>query len=239
MRFGRKKNIDWESEEYKRARFHYLLQIIYGESLATNYCHTMSTFAPTDAACDFLLQQQQEEGTHLELLTDVVSAMDRPPVYISKQMHKMHDIMNGALEKKDWASCILVQNFIVEGLSLTLCQQQGKYGDEKIHQVFDRILKDEVRHVEFGIQELKKIIDADSNGTIQKKLIRIQRKTLYRAILLFKDLAPDADDIGIAWDDLAEKVVREHMERIARAGLRLPWADRIFLKSAIAFFVAI
>ena len=118
-------------------------------------------------------------------------------------------------------------------------EKKGKYGDEKIHQVFERIVKDEVRHVEFGIQELKKIIDADTNGTVQKKLIRIQRKTLFHAVLLFKDLAPDADDIGIKWDDLAEKVLREHMERIKRAGLRLPLMDRLFLKIAIAFFVAI
>ncbi|HEY4517534.1 MAG TPA: ferritin-like domain-containing protein [Candidatus Paceibacterota bacterium] len=230
---------DWESDEYKRARFHYLLQILYGESLAVHYCEMMSAFAPTSEARDFLLQQEREENTHLELLTDTVSMMERPPAPISKQMRRMHEIMSTVLEKKDWAACILIQNFIVEGLSLTLCEQQGKYGDEKIHQVFERIVKDEVRHVEFGIQELKKIIDADTNGTVQKKLIRIQRKTLFHAVLLFKDLAPDADDIGIKWDDLAEKVLREHMERIKRAGLRLPLMDRLFLKIAIAFFVAI
>lgn len=31
MRFLRKKKIDWESQEYKRARYHYLLQIIHSE----------------------------------------------------------------------------------------------------------------------------------------------------------------------------------------------------------------
>ena len=233
-------HIDWESDEYKRARFHYLLQLLYAESLAAHYSEMMAVFAPTNEARDFLLQQQHEEDVHLELLTDTVAQIDRPlRVHVSNQTKKLHTMMTAALEKKDWAACILIQNFIVEGLALTLCDQQGKYGDEKIHQVFERILKDEVRHVEFGVQELRKVILVDTDSTVRKKLIRIQRKTLYHAVLLFKDLAPDADDIGIKWDDLAEKVLREHMERIKRAGLRLPLPDKLFLKSAIAFFVAI
>ena len=239
MRFARKRIIDWESHEYKRARFHYLLQILYGESLAIDYCETMSTFAPTKEAKNFLLQQQEEENAHLELLTDVVSKMERPPERVSLHMNKLHKLMEPALKEKDWPACILVQNFIVEGLAITLCEQQGEYGDEVIHQVFDTILKDEVRHVAFGVQELRKVLESDTDGTMHKRLVRIQRKALYHAVMLFKDLAPDADDLGMQWDDLAEKVVRDHMNRIKQAGLNLPFLDRVFLKGAIAFFVAI
>src|SRR5689334_5733137 len=133
MGFFRNKHLDWESESYKRARFHYLLQIIYGESLAINYCREMSEFAPTVQARDFLLQQQREEDTHLELLTETVSHMARPPVSISKHLQKMHQIMSDALARHDWATCILGQNFMIEGFSITLCEQQGEYGDDMIH----------------------------------------------------------------------------------------------------------
>lgn len=239
MRFSRKKVADWESDEYKRARFHYLLQILYGESCAIDYCSTMSTFAPSTEARDFLLQQQKEENTHLELLTDVVSKMERPVQHISLQMDKLHKIAEPALKEKDWAVCILIQNFIIEGLAITLCRQQGEYGDNLIHRTFATILKDEVRHVAFGVRELKKVLESDTDGTIRKRIIRVQRRALYHSIMLFKDLAPDAGALGMQWDDLAEKVLREHMERIKEAGLHLPFFDRVFLKGAIAFFVVI
>jgi 1,2-phenylacetyl-CoA epoxidase catalytic subunit len=236
MRFFRKKNVDWESEAYKRARFHYLLQIIYGESLAENYCQTMSTFAPTADARDFLLQQQREEDAHLELLTDMVSHMVQPNVPISKHARKLHDRMERALIEQDWATCLMIQNFIIEGFSITLCGQQGKYGDGEIHRVFERIVRDEKNHVAFGVRELKKLIDADTDGALQKKLAGIQRRILFRSILFFKDIAPDADDLGIAWDDLGERMMREHLERIAQVGLRLPFLDRLFLQTALTFF---
>ncbi len=239
MPFIRKKIINWESDEYKRARFHYLLQIIYGESLAIDNSSTMSAFAPTKEAKDFLLQQQKDEDKHLELLTDVVSKMERPNEHISPQMRKLHKLMESSLKEKDWVASILIQNFIVEGLAVTLCQQQGKYGDDTIHRVFSVIIKDEARHVAFGVQELKKVLETDTDGLIQKRLIRIQRKVLCHAIMLFKDLAPDVGDLGMKWDELAEKVIRDHMERIKKAGFHLPLLDRMFLKWALVFFRAV
>lgn len=235
MRFRRKKIINWESDEYKRARFHYLLQILYGESLAIDNSSMMSAFAPTKQAKEFLLQQQKDEDAHLELLTDVVSKMKRPKEHISSQMRKLHKLMEFWLKEKDWAACILIQNFIVEGMAITLCQQQGKYGDDTIHMVFSAILKDERRHVAFGVEELKKVLETDRDGLIQKRLTRIQRKALYYAIMLFKDLAPDAGELGMEWDDLAEKVIKDHMERINEANFHLPFLDRIFLRWALVF----
>lgn len=76
---------------------------------------------------------------HLELLTDVVAHMDRPNEHISSHMGKLHKLMEPALEEKDWSTCILVQNFIVEGLAVTLCEQQGEYGDDVIHTVFSKM----------------------------------------------------------------------------------------------------
>lgn len=239
MRFSRKKVVNWEAPEYKRARFHYLLQIIYGESLAVDYCTLMSEFAPTEEARDFLLQQKIEEDKHLELLTDMVTKMERPPQKISPSMNKLHALMEPALANRDWPACILIQNFVVEGLAVTLCQQQGEYGDDEIHTVFNTIIKDEVKHVAFGVRELKKILEADTDGSVRRRLVRIQRQALFHSVMLFRDLAPDADELGLGWDDLAEKVVRDHMERIAEAGFHLPLVDRLFLKTAVAFFVII
>ena len=228
--------IDWESYAYKRARFHYVLQIIYGEALAIDYCTVMSSFAPTEEAKQFLLQQKKEEDAHLELLTDVVSKMDRPHERISPATKKLHKIMKKVLKEKDWPGSILVQNFIVEGLALSLCEQQGAYGDDTIHAVFSTIITDEVRHVAFGVDELKKVLESQTDRRVYRNLIWIQRKSLFYAIMIFKDLARDANKIGVGWDNLAYKVLHDHMDRITQAGFRLPLFDRVFLTCAIMFF---
>ena len=236
MRFSRSKAIDWDSPEYKQARFHYLLQILFGESLAENYCLRMSEFAPSQEARDFLVVQNKEESGHLELLTDAVSGMERSPDHVSTHLRKLHLIMEGVLARKDWAGAIFVQNFIVEGLVVTLFQEQRKYADPVIENVFSKIINDEIRHVTFGIEELQKVLAADHDGFIAKHLILLQRKTLFHAVLFFNDLAWDADDLGMHWDDLARVVVEDHVERIKRAGLHLPLADRLFLRAAYLFF---
>jgi hypothetical protein len=50
-----------QSEEYKNARYHYLLQVVFGEVSAIDYCKTIAEFAPTQEAKEFLLQQQKEK----------------------------------------------------------------------------------------------------------------------------------------------------------------------------------
>ena len=236
MRLARHTKIDWDSPEYKQARFHYLLQILFGESLAENYCLRMSEFAPSQEARDFLVVQNREESAHLELLTEAVAGMERSPDHVSAHLRKLHSIMEGVLARKDWAGAIFVQNFIVEGLVVTLFREQKKYADPVIEDVFSKIIGDEIRHVAFGIEELRKVLAEDQGGSIARHLVSLQRQTLFHAVLFFNDLAWDADDLGMHWDDLARTVVEDHTERIQRAGLHLPAVDRLFLRAAYLFF---
>ena len=219
---------DFDSEGYKKARFHYLLQILFGESLAIDYCKTIAEFAPNTAARDFLLKQQREEEKHLELLTDYVSNIDRPHVPISKNMRKLHVVMDKALEEKNYTKSIFVQNFIVEGLVITLLEEMSKHGDVGLKKICDDIISDELRHVQFGVDQLREIL-SENNDKVYSELIKIQRKTLIPAILLFFNLAVDAKKLGIAWDELAQKTIEKHNQHIDGAGLHLPLFDKVFL----------
>ena len=223
-----KQNTDYGSESYKKARFHYLLQIIFGESLAINYCKTIATFAPSAEARDFLLQQQIEEETHLELLTEYVAHIDRPHVPISSNMRRLHAVMDKVLEDKDYAKSVFVQNFIVEGLVITLLEEMSRHGDEGLKSLCDKIISDEVRHVQFGVDELKSIL-SQNDKRIYSELIAIQRRTLLPSILLFFNLAVDARKLGIDWDVLAAKTIEKHTGHIRAADFHLPLLDRMFL----------
>lgn len=237
MKILRNKKVNVDDENYQKARFHYLLQILFGESLAINYSKTIAGFAPTEESQDFLLRQQREEETHLDLLSDYVAGIDRPAVKISKHMKELHSIMEKALESKDYPASILVQNFIVEGLVIVLIEEMSKHGDEKLKELCRTINKDEVFHVAFGVSELKKELLKDSK--LNKKLSNIQRLALFRAVLFFTDLAMEARYMGIAWDDLARKVVEDHLTRIKDAGLKIPFYDKLLLRAAIWFFVIV
>lgn len=237
MKILRNKKVNIEDKNYQEARFHYLLQILFGESLAINYSKTIASFAPSKESQDFLLRQQKEEESHLELLSDYVASIDRPAVKISKHMKELHNIMEKSLEKKDYPASILVQNFIVEGLVIVLIEEMSKHGDEKLKKLCLKINKDEVSHVAFGVSELKKELLKDSK--LNKKLSNIQRLALFRAVLFFTDLAIEASYMGIAWDDLARKVVENHLTRIKDAGLKIPFYDKLLLKVAIWFFIIV
>jgi len=237
MKIFQNKKTDFDSEEYKKARFHYLLQILFGESLAINYSKTIASFAPSEESRNFLLLQQSQEENHLELLTDYVSSIDRPAVKISKHVKKLHAIMDKILEEKDYPSSILIQNFIVEGIVIILIKEMERHGDDELKQICATILRDEVSHVAFGVTELRKELAKDKN--LHKKLSNIQRLALFRSVLLFTDLASEARYMGIAWDKLAEEVVEDHLNRIKQAGFKIPFYDRWALKIAIWFFVIV
>jgi uncharacterized membrane protein YheB (UPF0754 family) len=228
-----------ESEEYKKARYHYLLQVIFGETLAINYCNVIAGFAPNEQAKNFLLKQQADEDRHLEALTDYMNIPIRPDVKISKHMADVHKVMEKVLEEKDYAGSILIQNFIAEGLVIILLQEMSRHGDDSLKKLCNSINNDEKSHVDFGVSELKRILSENRNKKLNKRLATLQRKVLFHGVLLFADLAREAKYLGIKWNDLADKVLEDHYQRIREANFHIPFYDRLILKVAIWFFIVV
>lgn len=225
-----------DSEAYAKARYHYLLQIVYGETIAIDYCHIMATFAPTVEAKDFLLRQQKEENTHLELLTDYLGDHLRTNALISPHLKKLDALMSRAIEKRDYIECVFIQNFIVEGLNISLLRELEHHTDGVLSEISRTILRDEVGHMEFGITEIKRILQEDSNGEIRKKLIQLQRRVLFHATLLSIDLTRESKDLGIPMSELSKKTLGDHMQRISKADFILPFVDRLLLRGVLLFF---
>jgi fatty aldehyde decarbonylase len=201
--------------------------VIFGETIAIDYCRIMATFAPYEDARSFLLQQQNEEDLHLELLTRYVGGHARPKVGISKPLRKLDAIMSDAITRRDYIDCIFIQNFIVEGLNISLLRELEHHADGELSELCTRILADEVGHMEFGVTELQRILREDTTGVITKRLVWLQRKTLWYATGLAMTLARESSDLGIPMHELSEKTVNDHFERITRAGFPLPPLDRL------------
>lgn len=226
---------DIDSKEYIAARYHYLLQIVFGETVAIDYCKRIATFAPNEEAKNFLLQQQLEEDIHLEILTDYITIHSRPQVAISPYLKKLDQIMAEKIMQRDYVESIFVQNFIVEGLNVSLLQELEHHGDGELSELCTRILNDEVRHMEFGVEELKRILENDKDKIIVKKLIRLQRKTLLYATLLATSIARESKKLGIPINEFAKETVNAHFERITQAQFPLPLLDKLAFRFVIVF----
>lgn len=226
---------DTDSLEYARARYHYLLQIEFGETVAIDYCKTIADFAPSDESRKFLYQQQIEEERHLEMMTEYIGAHARPKVKISPYLKKMDEIMSDAINKKDYVECIFIQNFIVEGLNISLLRELEHHTDGVLSELVGKILKDEMGHMQFGVDEIKKILDKNKSKKLVKKLIWLQRKTLFYATGLAMQLGREADNLGIPMGEFAKTVVSDHFDRIRQAKFPLPWIDKIAFKLVVVF----
>ncbi len=196
----------------------------------------MSTFAPTNEAKDFLLQQQKEEDTHLELLTDYMENHLRTDALISSHLKKLDALMSNAIDKKDYVECVFIQNFIVEGLNISLLQELEHHTDGMLSEISTAILRDEIRHMEFGVTEMRRILQEDTTGEIKKKLIQLQRKVLFHATLLSMDLTRESKDLGIPMSELSKKTLEAHTERISKADFVLPFFDKLLLRGVLLFF---
>jgi len=228
-----------ESKEYSKARYHYLLQIIFGETIAIDYCRKMSAFAPNAYARDFLLKQQREEDIHLELLTAYVGSHPRNDSQVSPYLRTMDKEMSNAIERKDYEACVFIQNFIVEGLNISFLRELEHHTDGALSELSGKILNEEIGHMEFGVSEVTRMLKEDKTGVLRKRFLTLQRTILYNSVGLSFDLAREAKDLGIPLPEFVNNTVKEHFERTRVAGLRLPLIDRIFFKGVIVLFTVV
>lgn len=224
---------DTDSAPYSKARYHYLLQIIFGETVAIDYCVRMASFSPSQNAKDFLLKQQEEENVHLEMLTEYVGLHPRPEVLISKPLRKLHAMMEKAIGEKDYVASAFIQNFVVEGLNVSLLKELEHHTDSALSELCSRILQDEITHVAFGVSEIKNLLIDDTSKALRKKLVSLHRKTTFQSALLWTTLMREASVIGIPVIELTRRTLQEHMDRVASVGFMLPFIDRVVLNGSL------
>lgn len=196
----------------------------------------MSEFAPNEAARQFLLKQQNEEDKHLEMLTEYIGTLRREGVTVSFWLKKLDDIMSKAIEERNYVDCIFIQNFIVEGLNISLLSELEHHADGTLSELSGIILRDEIGHMEFGVTELKRILQEDATKAMRRRLLSIQRKVLFYATGLAVTLGREAKYLGIPVYEFGRRTIDEHAKRIERAGFPMPFFDRLFFRAALIIF---
>lgn len=224
---------------YSKARYHYVIQIIYGETLAIDYCSRIAEFAPNEEARNFLLEQQEEENLHLELLTEYVTVHSRYPEEVSGYFSNVHMIMNDAIEQKDYVTAIFIQNFLVEGLVVTLLSEFEHHTDSELSALSRRILNDERKHLEFGLSEMKRILQKGLDKGTMRKIRSVHRTTFLNGVFLAISLLRESNRLGIPMPEFSRNVIDQHLSRVYAAKFPLSLVDKMFffsVKFVLSFF---
>lgn len=147
--------------------------------------------------------------------------------------------MADAIIRNDYIESIFIQNFIVEGLNISLLQELTHHTDSTLSELSGKILADEYGHRDFGVEEIKRILEEEKeNKMLRKKLIRVQRNVLFYGTWLALTLAKEAKYLGIPASEFGKKAVEEHYERVLYVKLPLPLIDRgLFLLVRFIFSV--
>lgn len=134
-----------------------------GEIMAIeNYSDMVPLLASTDEKIE-TVQQAQDEAKHVQVLSKLgkklkftVKREIVEPQWLNIRKHYRE-----AVNKNDLASCLIAQDLMVETMAIVLYRTLGRDTDPDTKRFADNILEDEIRHLDIGIDRIKRMLDAN------------------------------------------------------------------------------
>lgn len=199
-------------------------QLYYGERGAQVISGQLCTMVSDNEAAKFLSTQCMDEARHVEVFEKMLVRIDG--------VHPMNPFLNALLTdmmRTDRLEEKLVgMNLLVEGLALSvfkftvaLFERELRYQNEIGRYVYDSIkliLKDEARHVGFGVIYLPHVL----RGLSRRRVRELQARQLVWMGLLFGSVRyhkRDSEIVGIPYLDILADILREHQARVTEMGV--------------------
>jgi ribonucleotide reductase beta subunit family protein with ferritin-like domain len=231
--------------EEKEALANLLSQFYYGERGAMLVSAQLVEQVKDYEAANFLSTQCQDEARHMEIfdrLTEIAGGL-KP---INPFLHALlSDIMRAPLLEKT-----IGMNLLVEGLALSSFHHMVKTwkkhpkmaGNNVVIEPIEAIIRDEARHVGFGVLYLPEITEKLS--FVRKTQIKM-RQLLWFSLLYgsVKWHQKDTSLLGLNFIEVLEKVLKDHNDRVEEMGIDavvggkrlwkvMPTADKIINRLA-------
>lgn len=221
---GDKLPADGLSELEREAICRVFSQLYYGERGAQIISGQLSTMVADNEASKFLATQCMDEARHVEVFESLLTRIDR--------VYPMNPFLNALLTdmmRTDRLEEKLVgMNLLVEGLALTvfkftvkLFERDERYQNEvgrHVYEAIQLILKDESRHVGFGVLYLPELL-----RTLPRwRLAELHARQLAWMGLLFGSVRyhkRDSAIVGIPYVDLLADILEEHQARVREMGV--------------------
>jgi hypothetical protein len=199
-------------------------QLYYGERGAQVISGQLCTMAPDNEAAKFLSSQCMDEARHVEVFERLLTRMDG--------IYPMNPFLNALLtdmkRTNKLEEKLVGMNLLVEGLALSvfkfavkLFDTDPRYRSEVGHQVHESIrmiLRDESRHVGFGMLYLPDLIRA----LPARRVRELEARQLVWMGLLFGSVRyhkRDAAIVGIPYVDILADILRDHEKRVQEMGV--------------------
>lgn len=211
------------TDEVRLAAARSFSSFYYGEQGAKIISAQLSLMAPTTEASKFLATQTMDEARHVETFERILLFID--------DIRPINPFLNALLSDiaraPSLAEKLLGMNLLIEGLALSAFRatiavlKPGKNISEQGYHALgapiEGIIRDESRHVGFGVLFLPEILN-DLNA-LQRTKLRI-RQAFWLSLLYgsVKYHQADQEIIGIDYLQLLKQVIEDHERRLHECG---------------------
>jgi fatty aldehyde decarbonylase len=163
-----------------------------GELMAVdNYTEEVQLFPKLEQK-QHLLHQAEEEAGHVRTLTALckrlnIPVADRPvePQWLAVRKH-----FSTAVQKKDIAACIIIQDIMIESMAVvlyrTLAGMESAETDPETARVANAILQDELPHLEWGREQLQELLKKDEDA-VNDALVWAHHRVMPEVFGLIRD----------------------------------------------------
>lgn len=187
-----------------------LSDFYWGEQGAQIISSQLVSMVRDNEARNFLSTQTMDEARHVEVFQRLLQQLDQ--VY---PMNPYLRLLLNDIYRSDWAiEKMMGMNLFVEGLALSSFQEaMSLHKDRHLDEVLSMILKDESRHVGFGV----KYLAPQLRHLLPHQKIRLQAKQLFWAFLLERSVRTherEAQVFGVDLVGVVKQILRDHQDRV-------------------------
>ena len=216
---------DWlgVSDEVRVAAAKCFSSFYYGEHGARMVSAQLTNMMPTNEAAKFMATQVMDEARHVEVFEGILGFIDR--------VHPMNPFLSAFMSDisrtRRTADKLVGMNLLVEGLALSSFRMilknlksglnVSERGYRAIGEPIEQIVRDESRHVGFGVITLPDQLGALSRR--EKAQLRV-RQLVWLALLYgsVKFHQRDQEIMGLDYLELLMDVIEDHEHRVQECG---------------------
>ncbi len=190
-----------------------LSQFLHGEQGALLVASQLCSCAPTYNAKLYSATQTYDEARHVEAFNKYIQTRQKQMYPITPDLKILLDKI---LTDERWDLKFIGMQLIIEGLALGAFKAfQMTHPDKLLHQLIEKIVQDESRHVTFGVHYLEQHVKGLSEEEIEERaefayeacLVMRQR---FHAVEIFEEYGWDIDET-INYDE-SVKIRRDFQE---------------------------
>lgn len=230
-----------KSEGYFNLLAYIASNAIAGEIMAVeNYSEMVPLMPDTESKIE-TVKQAHEESKHIQMLASLGKRHDYNVMreIVEPQWFNIRRHFSTAVQNKDLAACLVIQDLMTETMAIVLYRTLVRQGDPDTAALANKILDDELEHLEIGLARIRSLIAQDPEGVheslkwahhrVMPELFSMvstgchflcDRLNIDCASLSLGDLKTDIDEIRIeALDTYVETLDKANFDPVVTAAL--------------------